>query len=258
MSQDAFICDAIRTPFGRYGGSLSAVRADDLGAVPIAALMKRNPQIDWSKLDDVMYGCANQAGEDNRNVARMSALLAGLPVDVPGVTLNRLCGSGLDAIGSAARAIRAGDWKLQVSETPNRVWLFNLREVRWLKLGFGLFVIVLALLQLRLAFARLQTLRPLATTTGALMLIGGGIVHGLFSTGGPNIVYVLGREIEDKGAFRSTISAMFVPMTTALLIDYAMLGLFTREVLVAIAWALVPSTVRTSRCPSTATCSRKS
>ncbi|MBX7020340.1 3-oxoadipyl-CoA thiolase, partial [Providencia rettgeri] len=109
MTQDAFICDAIRTPFGRYGGSLSAVRADDLGAVPIAALMKRNPQVDWSKLDDVMYGCANQAGEDNRNVARMSALLAGLPVDVPGVTLNRLCGSGLDAIGSAARAIRAGD-----------------------------------------------------------------------------------------------------------------------------------------------------
>lgn len=109
MSQDAFVCDAIRTPFGRYGGSLSAVRADDLGAVPIAALIKRNPQVDWSKLDDVMYGCANQAGEDNRNVARMSALLAGLPVDVPGVTLNRLCGSGLDAIGSAARAIRAGD-----------------------------------------------------------------------------------------------------------------------------------------------------
>src|SRR5690606_27948499 len=109
MSQDAFICDAIRTPFGRYVGSLSAVRADDLGAVPRAALFKRNPQVDWSKLDDVMSGCANQAGEDNRNVARMSALLAGLPVDVPGVTLNGLCGSGLDAIGSAARAIRAGD-----------------------------------------------------------------------------------------------------------------------------------------------------
>ncbi|WP_394065330.1 3-oxoadipyl-CoA thiolase [Alcaligenes sp. WGS1538] len=109
MSQDAFICDAIRTPFGRYGGALSAVRADELGAVPMHALMQRNPQVDWARLDDVIYGCANQAGEDNRNVARMSALLAGLPVDVPGVTLNRLCGSGLDAIGSAARAIRSGD-----------------------------------------------------------------------------------------------------------------------------------------------------
>src|SRR5690606_2592496 len=92
MSQDAFICDAIRTPFGRYGGALSAVRADELGAVPMHALMQRNPQVDWARLDDVIYGCANQAGEDNRNVARMSALLAGLPVDVPGVTLNRLCG----------------------------------------------------------------------------------------------------------------------------------------------------------------------
>src|SRR5690606_27061687 len=109
MSQDAFNCDAIRTPFGRYGGALSAVRADELGAVPMHALMQRNPQVDWARLDDVIYGCANQAGEDNRNVARMSALLAGLPVDVPGVTLNRLCGSGLDAIGSAARAIRSGD-----------------------------------------------------------------------------------------------------------------------------------------------------
>lgn len=123
---------------------------------------------------------------------------------------------------------------------PIGLWLFNLREVRWLKLGFGVFVIALALMQLRVVFARLQTTRPLGKPWGALMLFGGGIVHGLFSTGGPNIVYVLAREIEDKGAFRSTISAMFVPMSTALLIDYAMLGLFTREVMVAIAWALVP------------------
>jgi len=106
---DAFICDAQRTPFGRYGGSLAAVRADDLGAVPLRALMARNPQVDWEALDDVMFGCANQAGEDNRNVARMSALLAGLPPGVPGVTLNRLCGSGLDALGTAARAIRSGE-----------------------------------------------------------------------------------------------------------------------------------------------------
>ncbi len=106
---EAYICDGLRTPFGRYGGSLSQVRADDLGAVPLRALMERYPNVDWSQLDDVLYGCANQAGEDNRNVARMSALLAGLPIDVPGMTINRLCGSGLDAIGSAARAIRAGD-----------------------------------------------------------------------------------------------------------------------------------------------------
>jgi len=106
---DAFICDAQRTPFGRYGGSLAGVRADDLGAVPLRALMARNPQVDWEALDDVLYGCANQAGEDNRNVARMSALLAGLPPGVPGVTLNRLCGSGLDAVGTAARAIRSGE-----------------------------------------------------------------------------------------------------------------------------------------------------
>lgn len=106
---DAFICDGLRTPFGRYGGSLANVRADDLGAVPLRALMERYPNADWTQVDDVLYGCANQAGEDNRNVARMSALLAGLPIDVPGMTINRLCGSGIDAIGSAARAIRAGD-----------------------------------------------------------------------------------------------------------------------------------------------------
>jgi 3-oxoadipyl-CoA thiolase len=106
---DAFICDAQRTPFGRYGGSLAGVRADDLGAVPLRALVARNPHVDWEALTDVIYGCANQAGEDNRNVARMSALLAGLPVAVPGVTLNRLCGSGLDAVGTAARAIKSGE-----------------------------------------------------------------------------------------------------------------------------------------------------
>ena len=106
---DAFICDAQRTPFGRYGGSLAGVRADDLGAVPLRALVQRNPHVDWEALSDVIYGCANQAGEDNRNVARMSALLAGLPVSVPGVTLNRLCGSGLDAVGTAARAIKSGE-----------------------------------------------------------------------------------------------------------------------------------------------------
>ncbi len=111
----ALICDAIRTPFGRYGGALSSVRADDLGAIPLRALMARNPGVDWSALDDVLMGCANQAGEDNRNVARMSALLAGLPVSVPGVTLNRLCGSGLDAVGSAARAIRSGEAALMLA-----------------------------------------------------------------------------------------------------------------------------------------------
>jgi len=107
--KQAYICDAIRTPFGRYGGALSGVRADDLGAVPLRALMARNPQVDWAAVDDVFFGCANQAGEDNRNVAHMSSLLAGLPQEVPGVTLNRLCGSGMDAVGSAARAIRAGE-----------------------------------------------------------------------------------------------------------------------------------------------------
>jgi 3-oxoadipyl-CoA thiolase len=111
----AFICDAIRTPFGRYGGALSPVRADDLAAVPIKALMARNPRVDWAAVDDVLYGCANQAGEDNRNVARMAALLAGLPVEVAGATINRLCGSGLDAVGSAARAIRAGEAQLMIA-----------------------------------------------------------------------------------------------------------------------------------------------
>lgn len=105
----AFICDAIRTPFGRYGGALSGVRADDLAAIPIGALMERNPRVDWAAMTDVLFGCANQAGEDNRNVARMASLLAGLPVDVPGATINRLCGSGLDAIGTSARAIKAGE-----------------------------------------------------------------------------------------------------------------------------------------------------
>ncbi|MFM7706218.1 MAG: 3-oxoadipyl-CoA thiolase [Rubrivivax sp.] len=111
----AFICDAVRTPFGRYGGSLSSVRTDDLGAVPLKALMARNPKVDWAAVADVIYGCANQAGEDNRNVARMSALLAGLPIDVPGATINRLCGSGLDAVGSAARAIKAGEADLMIA-----------------------------------------------------------------------------------------------------------------------------------------------
>jgi 3-oxoadipyl-CoA thiolase len=111
----AFICDAIRTPFGRYGGALSSIRADDLAALPIKALMARNAHVDWAQVADVLYGCANQAGEDNRNVARMAALLAGLPVDVPGSTINRLCGSGLDAVGTAARAIRAGEAGLMIA-----------------------------------------------------------------------------------------------------------------------------------------------
>ena len=105
---EAFICDAIRTPFGRYGGSLSGVRADDLGAIPIKALMERNVGVDWGAVDDVVYGCANQAGEDNRNVARMALLLAGIPQEVPGATVNRLCGSSMDAISVAARAIKHG------------------------------------------------------------------------------------------------------------------------------------------------------
>ena len=112
---DAFICDAQRTPIGRYGGSLSSVRTDDLAAAPIAALMERNPQVDWSSVDDVIMGCANQAGEDNRNVARMAALLAGLPVAVPGITVNRLCASGLDAVGMAARGIKAGDLDMVIA-----------------------------------------------------------------------------------------------------------------------------------------------
>ena len=111
----AFICDAIRTPFGRYGGALSSVRTDDLGALPIKALMQRNPDVDWTAVADVLYGCANQAGEDNRNVARMSSLLAGLPIDVPGATINRLCGSGLDAVGTAARAIKSGEARLMIA-----------------------------------------------------------------------------------------------------------------------------------------------
>ncbi|MCO4863675.1 3-oxoadipyl-CoA thiolase [Cupriavidus sp. WGlv3] len=112
---EAFICDAIRTPIGRYGGSLSAVRADDLGAVPLKALMARNANVDWKAIDDVIYGNANQAGEDNRNVARMSSLLAGLPQEVPGATINRLCGSGMDATGTAARAIKAGEANLMIA-----------------------------------------------------------------------------------------------------------------------------------------------
>ncbi|MBR9841734.1 MAG: 3-oxoadipyl-CoA thiolase [Rhodobacteraceae bacterium] len=112
---DAFICDATRTPIGRYGGALSSVRADDLAAAPIAALMARNPSVDWASVDDVIYGSANQAGEDNRNVARMAALLAGLPIDVPGTTVNRLCASGMDAVGMAARGIKAGDYDMVIA-----------------------------------------------------------------------------------------------------------------------------------------------
>lgn len=112
---EAFICDAIRTPFGRYGGALSSVRTDDLGAIPLKALKARNTHVDWEAVDDVLFGCANQAGEDNRNVARMSALLAGLPIGVPGMTINRLCGSGMDAVGSAARAIRSGEAGLMIA-----------------------------------------------------------------------------------------------------------------------------------------------
>ncbi|SCK29025.1 acetyl-CoA C-acetyltransferase [Variovorax sp. HW608] len=115
MKQEAFICDAVRTPFGRYGGSLASVRADDLGAVPLRALMERNKNVDWQAVGDVLYGCANQAGEDNRNVARMSSLLAGLPIELGGSTINRLCGSGLDAVGTAARAIKAGEAGLMIA-----------------------------------------------------------------------------------------------------------------------------------------------
>jgi 3-oxoadipyl-CoA thiolase len=111
----AFICDAIRTPIGRYGGALSSVRTDDLGAIPLKALMARNPKVDWAAVTDVLYGCANQAGEDNRNVARMALLLAGLPKEVPGATINRLCGSGMDAVGTAARAIKSGEAQLMVA-----------------------------------------------------------------------------------------------------------------------------------------------
>ncbi len=113
--REAFLCDAVRTPIGRYGGALAKVRADDLAAAPIKALMARNPKVDWEKLDEVYFGCANQAGEDNRNVARMALLLAGLPASVPGATLNRLCASGLEAVGAAARAIRAGEMDLAIA-----------------------------------------------------------------------------------------------------------------------------------------------
>ena len=112
---EAFICDGVRTPIGRYGGALSSIRTDDLAALPIAALMTRNTGVDWSKVDEVIYGSANQAGEDNRNVARMAALLAGLPIDVPGTTINRLCASGMDAVGFAARGIKAGDYDLTIA-----------------------------------------------------------------------------------------------------------------------------------------------
>jgi acetyl-CoA C-acetyltransferase len=115
MSSDAFICDAIRTPFGRYGGALSSVRADDLGAIPLKALLARNKEVDWAAVTDVIFGCANQAGEDNRNVARMSSLLAGLPIELPGSTINRLCGSGMDAVGTAARAIKSGEARLMIA-----------------------------------------------------------------------------------------------------------------------------------------------
>jgi acetyl-CoA acyltransferase len=112
---NAYICDGVRTPFGRYGGALSSIRADDLGALPIRELMLRNPQVDWSKVDDIYYGCANQAGEDNRDVARMAGLLAGLPISIPGSTINRLCGSGMDAIGIAARSIQSGQVGLMIA-----------------------------------------------------------------------------------------------------------------------------------------------
>ena len=112
---EAFICDAVRTPFGRFGGSLSSVRADDLAAIPIRALQERNPSVDWGALEDVIYGCANQAGEDNRNVARMALLLAGLPQEIPGATVNRLCGSSLEAVSLAARAIKSGEANLMIA-----------------------------------------------------------------------------------------------------------------------------------------------
>src|SRR5213596_1688859 len=112
---EVFICDAVRTPFGRYGGALSSIRTDDLATLPIKALMERNPAVDWDAVDDVIYGCVNQAGEDNRNVARMALLLAGLPQTVPGATVNRLCGSSLDAVGTAARAIRCGETQLMIA-----------------------------------------------------------------------------------------------------------------------------------------------
>src|SRR5664279_6441470 len=115
LMPDAFICDALRTPFGRYGGTLSAIRTDDLAAIPLKALVERNSGVDWLNLNDVLYGCANQAGEDNRNVARMALLLAGLPIEVPGATVNRLCGSGMEAVGTAARAIKCGEAELMIA-----------------------------------------------------------------------------------------------------------------------------------------------
>ncbi len=115
MTTQAYICDAIRTPFGRYGGALSSVRTDDLGAIPLKALMARNPNVDWLAVTDVIYGCVNQAGEDNRNVAHMASLLAGLPMELPGATINRLCGSGMDAVGTAARAIKAGEASMMIA-----------------------------------------------------------------------------------------------------------------------------------------------
>src|SRR5260221_11167657 len=119
---DAYICDAIRTPIGRYGGALAGVRADDLAAIPIAALMSRNAKVDWGALDDVIFGCANQAGEDNRNVARMALLLAGLPKEVPGSTVNRLCGSSMDAVASAARGIKSGEGDLVIAGGVEGRW----------------------------------------------------------------------------------------------------------------------------------------
>src|SRR5207245_1326681 len=113
--ENAYICDAIRTPFGRYGGALATIRTDDLAAIPLRALMERNPQVDWQAVDDVVFGCANQAGEDNRNVARMALLLAGLPKEVPGSTVNRLCGSSMDAVATAARAIKSGEADLVIA-----------------------------------------------------------------------------------------------------------------------------------------------
>ena len=136
--KDAFICDAIRTPIGRYGGALSSIRPDDLGAIPLRALMERNPNVDWSKVDDLFYGCANQAGEDNRNVGRMSLLLAGMPIDIPATTLNRLCGSGMDAIGNAARAIKANDGDLSSPVASNPCHVHRLLCQKQLQLLRGI------------------------------------------------------------------------------------------------------------------------
>lgn len=120
MNSEAFVCDAVRTPIGRYGGALAKIRTDDLGAIPIRALIQRNPNVDWEEVSDVILGCANQAGEDNRNVARMASLLAGIPVSVSGVTINRLCGSGLDAVGNAARPIFWECQNIPLNDHPRR------------------------------------------------------------------------------------------------------------------------------------------